>query len=263
VRALKATLAQPGAPLARALPSAAPGLIAMRRPVDILRGIQLARLILPPPTTDESTTDGAWAKVVADASTVSTGLLWYVRRRNVDYRSDVVGIPVRVTMNDTEIETDVMNTMRTLGLDARVNALRGSTTTLAISELMTLLGSRKFTESPLLANAVVHELESAAASTDAPQPLDRAAILKVAERFADPQIGEGLKRLEQARPELDTDPTILEALVESEKVAELDRIGRTLRDAQLLAFTRALQEAAAGGAERIDDVIASATPANP
>jgi hypothetical protein len=261
VRALKGTLDR----LQRPVPSTAPGLIALRRPLEILRGIRLARLPALAPAPADATQDGAWAAEVSQAASRGDGLLWYVRRRNVDYRSDVVGIAVRVTGDETGTENRIVDTLRTLNLEDRVNVLRRDTTALGGAEMLSLLGSRSVADSPLLARAVVHELEVAAETRPAPTPegerppIDRTTILAVSERFAEPGMGEGLRRLEAAEPTLTSEP-VVEGLATSMRTAEIDRVARALPESELSGFARALADAATtGDATRVNEAISAAS----
>ncbi|MFN8468431.1 MAG: hypothetical protein U0X20_22930 [Caldilineaceae bacterium] len=79
--------------LTRDLRPAAVGLVATRKPLEILRGIYLpsARL-LPVPIDPAATVDAAWKRVLA-----ANDMVWYVRRRNLNYAGEVIGPTSRVT----------------------------------------------------------------------------------------------------------------------------------------------------------------------
>jgi hypothetical protein len=293
VRTLQATLSN----ITRTLRTAAPGLIAQRRPIEVLRGITLPRITLPIPIT-QSPADAAWAAEVTGAATTGNGLLWYIRRRNVDYRSDLAGGVVRVTGDDTATETAVTNAARTLGLDTRLANLRDSATTLGNAEIVSLVSSPKFTDSPLLANAIVRDLEvardtptltptvvgtpgatdpvgpsttgtggtpittgpSGTGTTTTTGTLDRTAVLRVAERFSDPTVGDGLQRLTEASPDLATNTAVATGLAATGKTLEVDQVAATLPPDQLKPFATDITAAAAtGDAAKIDTVLAKAT----
>ena len=80
-----------------------------------------------------------------------------------------------------------------------------------------------------------------------PERLDRASVLKVSERFADPQLGEGLLRLEQVSGELRSNERALRTLAQSGAAPELDLVARSLKDDELEGFVREVSEVARRG----------------
>jgi len=275
IRSLLASLTT----ITRTLRTAAPGLIAQRKPIEVLRGLTLPRLpILTLPV--QNPIDAAWAAELSNAATTGNGLLWYIRRRNVDYRSDLAGGVVRVTGDDVATETRALAAASTLGLATRLDAVRSSATTLGNAEIVSLVSSPKFIDSPLLASAIVRDLEVAkdtAPATSGPGAtappsgtlptgvagqsiLDRTAVLKVAEKFSDPTVGEGLQRLTAANPDLAKDPATATGLAATGKTLEVDQVAKTLPPAQLKTFASDIAKAAAtGDAKSVDAVIAKAT----
>jgi hypothetical protein len=118
-------------------------------------------------------------------------------------------------------------------------------TSAADAEMVALVSSPKFEGSRTLLLAGLNELESQ-------DKLDRAAVLKVAERFSDPTLGEGVARLEAANPELKTNNTMVQALAKSGAVPELDRLAARATPTELDALATDLTTAArAGGAEQV------------
>jgi hypothetical protein len=289
VRVLRATLQS----ITRPLATAAPGLIAQRRPIEVLRGIMLPRLPAPVLPPSQTPADAAWAAEVSNAATTGNGLLWYIRRRNVDYRSDLAGAVVRVTGNDIATESQVTSAATALGLNTRLDTLRNSATTLGNAEIVSLVSSPKFTNSPLLASAMVRDLEVAAGASGAPSPaptstgttsapatgtgttagtppattsatpagtLDRSAVLQVAEKFSTPGVGEGLQRLTDASPSLATNTAVATGLAATGKTLAVDAVARTLPADQLKPFATDVAAAAAtGDATKVDAVLAKAT----
>ena len=65
---------------------AAPGLVAKRLPLELLRGIRLPRVV-PPPVLAGTPRDVAWREAVQQAAGADGQLLWYVRRRNLPMNS--------------------------------------------------------------------------------------------------------------------------------------------------------------------------------
>ena len=112
--------------------------------------------------------------------------------------------------------------------------------------MVSLLASPKFERSELLAKSVIRELEKPLGQ---PPPegseavtLDRSAVLQVNERFSDPQLGEGLLRLEAANPEVSGSAAVIKTLSESGVVPEIDKLARTLPDDQVAELSRNLIE---------------------
>src|SRR5262249_52502476 len=191
-----------------------------------------------------TTVDAVWREALA-----SVELLWYVRRRNLQYRVDVVGVSQPVTNNEARDERRLSDRFVEAGMGDVLTNLRTRATTLANAETTTLLSSPKFDLSPTLLRAAVHDLErpltQPPADPTAPPPvLDRATVLQVSERFADPQLGEGILRLEQANPELRQDATVVNVLGNTGLVPELDKLARALPQAELTTLSRELADAA-------------------
>jgi hypothetical protein len=69
-------------------------------------------------------------------------------------------------------------------------------------------------------------------------------VLQVSERFADPQLGEGILRLEQANPELRQDAAVVNVLGNTGLVPELDKLARTLPQEALTTLSHELADAA-------------------
>jgi hypothetical protein len=253
LRALKTTLAT----LARPLFTTAPGLVAQRLPIEVLRGIRLPRLpSLLPPVQDPIT--AAWARAVARAASSGSGMLWYVRRRNVSYRADVVGSSVPIASDDLGAERAMTTHLEMLGLQPRYTALTAGASTLTDAEAVTLLASDKLTRSDTLTRAAFRELEAAKEALPGGAGLNRVAVLAIEERFADPQLGEGLARLERANADLTKAPAQI-GLANSLKVPEVDRVGRLLADDKLGDFAKQLGDAAkAGDVEKIKTLLANA-----
>jgi hypothetical protein len=230
--------------LTRTLLPAAPGLIAKRTPLEAL--LSLGRLPrLPHPPLDPTTAvDAVWREALA-----SVEFLWYVRRRNLQYRVDVVGVSQPVITNEAGDEDRLRDRISGAGMGEVLTNLRARATTLANAATTTLLLSPKFDLSPTLLRAALHALEQPLtqppADPTAPPPvLDRATVLQVSERFADPQLGEGILRLEQANPELRQDAVVVNVLGNTGLVPELDRLARTLPQEALTTLSHELADAA-------------------
>ena len=230
--------------LTRRLRLAAPGLVASRLPLETLRGLRLSRLTPPPLLRPEDLVDAAWRQQL---STVDQ--LWYVRCRNLHTKAEVVGRVVAVDSDEVLVERAVDTRIRAAGLVRNLAAIRRRATTPARAEIVALLGEEKFGRSPTVLTAAVRELQEIQpeppAEGAAPSLLlRRETVLDVRERFADPRLGEGMARLEAANPALRSDPAIVEALVQSGRVLELDQLARATTATELPALATAVEAAA-------------------
>lgn len=225
VRQLKNTLPT----LSRQLLPAAPSLLAKRNPsLEALQRLTTPRLTETPLLNPQDTTDSAWRQALAN-----TNKLWYVRRRNLPYRVEVIGFSVAVGGNEYQTEQNLLTTLNAVNLTGRVNEIRSICTPAAEANVLSLLSSPKFQVSPKLLNAVVYELEGATTLVNQQLKLDRVAVFQVAERFGDPKFGEGIQRLEAVNPQLQEIESIIDLLATSKAIPELDRLGRLLSEAQL------------------------------
>ncbi|HVG21690.1 MAG TPA: hypothetical protein VNI02_21830 [Blastocatellia bacterium] len=268
VRALKAELTSTEVaanPLTRPLKTAAPGLVAKRRPLESL--IRLPRLPVQLPTP-ERIIDDVWRRELQDKPT-----LFYVRRRNVNYRAEVVGLNIRAVSDDVRRDAIVDERIKNIGLSRKFTSIKKRASTEAVAEMTALLGSPKVANSRLLLSGVVNELENARARAEGPpvepgrerpgedeEPeggarIDRLAVLKVGERFAHPKFGEGITLLENESAEIKED-AVVKTLVQSGTIPELDEVGRRLDEAQRKAFVKeVVEQARQGGAEKVREVI--------
>ncbi|MGA6828046.1 hypothetical protein ACO9S2_10575 [Nitrospira sp. NS4] len=76
---------------------AAPGLVAKRSPLELLQGLRLPRLALPTAPVSNPQ-DAAWREAVQLAAGAATGLLWYVRRRNLSTSAEGAGTAVPLSL---------------------------------------------------------------------------------------------------------------------------------------------------------------------
>ena len=273
---LAAATASPltGLSVFRSLSLAAPGIISKRSPLERLGRLDnfsfpvfsSRPLPLPPADTAADTADSLWRKAIEAADK-----LWYVRQRNIPYQAEIVGSAIAIAGNDTNTESALVSRLGTLNLGDRFNNL--NTSAIARAEAVSLLSAPSLTRSDLLLRSALRDLEIAPTITtpttptdgtsvfvpppeppaDTPveptpaRPLDRADVLRVAERFGDPRLGEGLSRLEAADSTLTTDPAIVNTLANSGNVVALDQVARTLTPAELTSFSRELTTVARGG----------------
>ena len=209
--------------LTSSLKPAAPGMVFQRKPIEALRG--LISLRLPPAPLDTGTFQGrAWRDVLA-----RNPLLWYVRRRNLQVRQDILGVTSLAPPSDIQVDTSVSNALRSAGLLDRFTALKSKASSAAVADLTARLASPAIAANPVLAASVFSKLEKA------PQ-LDRVTILEATETLADPAAGEGLAHIDQTNPGI-KDPEVMKAVAESGAADHLDAIGRTVDKTKLTELT--------------------------
>jgi hypothetical protein len=217
--------------LTQTLRPAAPSLVAHRSPLEMLRNLRSPRDVAPG-LRPETVVDAAWRELLSSAE-----LLWYVRRRNLHYRADVVGVSTRIFADEIEVEERLLDRLEEVGLRERFTGLETRATAAAYADMVALLASPTFTLSRTMVTAALRELEEA-------ETLDQPAVLTVAERFADPRLGEGLLRLERVNPEMAINERIIGNLASSGTVPQLDRLVRTLDDVELAEFAAELERVA-------------------
>ena len=86
----------------RELKAAAPGQLAKRLPIEVFKGLRINYTSSTPDTTTNNlqTWQRQWQKA-------NEGLLWYVRRRRLAYRDDVMGYSLKLESNTTVGNTTV------------------------------------------------------------------------------------------------------------------------------------------------------------
>lgn len=214
------------------------------KPIDVVTSLRAKLpvfaqpLVIPKVDLSEAT----WRSLIAGQD-----LLWYVRRRNLSYKDDIVGESVDVTTDELSAETEMRNRLKEIGLDRRFTTLKTRGTAAADLSMVKLLTSPKFSESEILTLGAVRELETA-------KKLDERAASTVAERYAEPSIVESVKRLEAVIMEKDKleDGAVIKAaasrnqarakkLTDSLKLPEADVVVRSLSDEEFEKFSAELK----------------------
>lgn len=86
--------------------------------------------------------------------------------------------------------------------------------------------------------------------------LERAAVLKVEDRFSNPQLGEGISQLENFDERFRSDDKVVKTLAATALVPELDRVARKLPEAERKPFAETvLKHAAEGKTEALSELI--------
>jgi hypothetical protein len=202
----------------RTLRPAAINLVATRKPLEILQQLRIPRLPLPIDSSDPSNAEWARLAVLPD--------LWFVRRRNLAYRDDLAGEAIRLAGRDTLEPSTDSSRLSALGLDIASNRVFARATPRAALEVQSLLASPRFAESPSLTAAALGELGRA-------ETLDQAAVLRVAADLSAPGVGDGLIRLERARPDSVASTAALAAIADGGDWRSADSAAAKLRSAEL------------------------------
>ena len=202
------------------------------KPIDRIYGLRTKLPSYSKPDLVHTDLDEAgWRSLVARYKT-----LWYVRRRNLNYKEEVVGESIRILTDEFEDETDMRRYLRTLDLYNRFSHLKTRGSAAADLAMVKLLSSPKFTESNSLLMDAMRELEAV-------EKLDEKAVLEVAARFNEKDTGEGTKRVEKEvlEAEIRDDGSTIKAAIERNK-ARVIKLGDTKAVPELDYIARALPE---------------------
>lgn len=251
--------------LTRDLRTAAPGLVAQRRPLEALAGLRLARLAPPTASVQDNLVDAAWAEALSGAAQAGGGLLWYARRRNLQYRSDLVGTSLRVVPDEFPDELRLEQRLAEAGILAQYKQLQSSASSAAFAELTAFLGSRKITGSHLLLAVVLREVIATLEPVPPPVPAGaRTSLLRLAkvaalsERYADSSFGDGFAVLDpDVVARIATVGTTLDAvaapIAQIGAAPDVERVGDRMRG----------DENATDRQKFVRDLVAAATGATP
>lgn len=231
-QAIRGTLTQ----IERTLKPPVPGLVAIRRPIQALQLLKPGALVpvINPGDINDRNWQDAFLKIVPLLGGFRT--LWYARRRNAQIAQQA-SATAPVPKNVREIKTIAVERMKALGVQGAVKRLQTRADEEATASLDVLLSSPKLSDSKVLVEAAVAELGQAKA-------LNQRAVSKVAARFDHPRMGEGLRRLEDALPDLKKNARLIKRIAESGRVPELDRMVRLMPEEELASFAKELSAAA-------------------
>jgi len=242
--------------LVNPLRSAAPGMVFQRKPIESLTALTALRL--PPPVLNVvSPIDSVWKQALS-----TNPLLWYVCRRNLQIRKDVIG--KRVT---ADAVTSLFNLTDALAkstpqLTDRFTALRQNpkATSDGIASMTGLLTGTVFvgssTNSRMFLRGAIKEFEQLAT-------LDLSGANSIARRFGDPNLGQGLTRVQALVPDLIATPATILTVAESGAMPELDLLGQKLSDADLKTLGTQVVTIAKSGAADAPAQIAKLLRAGP
>ena len=173
----------------RVLKPAAPNLLAQRKPLEILQRLRLPLPFLLPDVANPS--DAEWARLA------QLPTLWYVRRRNLAYRDDLVGNGVAATgEEEVALEQAVRDRVTALGLTPKLSAVMAAATSKAAWSVISLLAVPRIAESPALTAAALGALQAKIAA-DPRKKLTDAAALSVGNELKSGRTGTGLLNIER------------------------------------------------------------------
>jgi hypothetical protein len=191
-----------------------------------------------PVALDVDIDEANWRELIARYRT-----LWYVRRRNLNYKEEVVGESIRVLTDEFDDETDMRRRFREVDLYNRFTHLKTRGSAAADLAMVKLLSSPKFIESKSLLMGAMRELEAV-------ERLDEKAVVEIAERFNVKDTGEGTKRVENVVLENESreDGSTIKAAADRNKarvaklgdtrvMPELDFIARKLEPEEFEEFS--------------------------
>ncbi len=227
--------------LARPLSAAAPGLVAKRKPISALRNLSLRRFFQPVSTV--SAQENAWRTVLQGVET-----LWFIRRRNISYKEQVVASPLVLARDEALIEASVTSRFKDLQLTTLVGNIKRRGTTSAEAEIVNLFSS------PVMLNGSSIAVKAAVNEITRLETVDRASVLKISERYTGASFGEGMARLETADSSLSENKKKLDIVAGSGKLPELDFIAKSLAPREFEKFSEELSETATGTSASSDKV---------
>ena len=220
----------------RALRPAAPNLIAQRKPLEILTRLRLPQPLVPVDVANPS--DAEWARLAQLPN------LWFVRRRNLAYRDDLVGRPVAVAGgDDVPVERGVLARVDTLGLRPALDRVLAASSTRAAANVVALLATPRVAASPTLTAAALGALN--AKVEGAPQ-IDQARVLRVGADL-DGGAGSGLEKLERATGTEAVTRAALANLASSNQWRKLDNDAQSADSTRLAELGQRLTRAPGGG----------------
>jgi hypothetical protein len=150
--------------------------------------------------------------------------------------------------------------LKDIGLYNRFHSLKTSGSAEADAEMVFLLSSPKFRLSRTLIDGALSELRGAHRDLVAAAPpdqaervlLDRESVLRVAQRYSDPDFGKGVLRLEAAVPELRDNEKLIKTVTRADLVPQLDLVARRLPEESLAGF--AAEVLSLGNGNRTEDL---------
>lgn len=241
--------------LGREVKAAAPGLVAKRLPFESLLRLRLTAPERTEPAADTSL-GSAWEQALLRAQAEAAprgGSFWYLRRRQLPYVAQISSATLRLAGRATELDAELNARLDRDGLRPAFDAIAARLPRLALADAVNLLAAPRLAvseaqtgepprlaTSDLLRRSAFAALSARVSQVPAEQPVEHEAVLEVAARYADPQLGEGLDGLrenaDEAAGEQLSGEAAAKVLAESGVTPELDAAARRLPVAARAAF---------------------------
>ena len=221
--------------LQRSLGATAPGRLAQRKPLYALQQLKLRRqpeLFAAGRLQSDQT---QWKQLLQDVD-----IIWYVRRRNIASATPYSASTVALIRDEMPIEAAVADRFKALGASRLLTEIKRKSTASANAEMINLFSAPKLlVGSPIAARAAISEISKL-------DTVDRAALLKISERYSADNFGNGINRLEALNPELTSSKKKLDLLAASGKLPELDEVANALTPREFEKFNDELVNATVG-----------------
>ncbi|WP_437310851.1 hypothetical protein [Sorangium sp. So ce388] len=203
---------------------------ALRGALDLIDVAKLGALLGPNSiSVGSSLAEPAWRDLLSRVDP-----LWYVRRRNLPYKAEVVGQGLDAPVINVDREGPVLARLSAAGLDGEYQEIKANAPADVLAEVLLMLSTVSPTPRVLLLAGAAHAVR-AAMGKDA---LTHGMVVDVAARFTDPDRGGGLARLEDAFPDARTQPWAL-AIARATYAKEAARATDVVLDLDALAARRA------------------------
>lgn len=222
------------ATMTKPLLPAAPGLIAKIKPLEALQKLKLPAV--PPALDAQNVQDSPWREALA-----GTDFVWYMRRRNLKYKLDLLGDTQPAVFDPTQAENELVARLKEVGMESRYSKLKNRVENKdARAAISNLLRSHVFDYSPTLMDAVLYDFETTEVITES-------VIKGIMSRYGNPKLGEGILRVE----ELDDDfrggknsLKVVKPLAQTHAIEQFDEVARRLPEEQLKLFANEVAKAA-------------------
>lgn len=220
--------------LQRPLLSTVQSQVSKRKPTDALQYLKNRRFKTI--TTNDEPEKTKWRQILQNNE-----IFWYIRRRNISYREDIVATPLMLIRDEMVIESAITERFKTLGLTTTVTNIKRRGSVAAESEIVSLFSSPVFLEgSDIAVKAAVSEINKL-------DTVDRESLIAVSERFTGERFGEGVSKIEEADPGLVTSKKKSEIIAGTGKLPELDLIATSLTPKEFEIFSAELTKSTTGG----------------
>lgn len=215
------------------------------RPIDGLIGNTgiVPPSVLTPLQPPAQALDAAWQRAFQAALRVAQqnhgGMFFYMRRRQLPYRSEVAGYTLRLTGTAAQLDAELAARLKADAAETRFNVATAKSPLLARAELLNVLASPRLAVSPTVQNGVlaVSDLLRRAALVEVDQAAQAApdgavpheAAVAIGQTYGADRLGEGWSRVLASEPKLQQ-ADVAQVIAQSRVVPQLDRLAADLPD---------------------------------